>query len=86
MLITSPRSDTSFFDYDVIKKHDESYDFYLLSLCKVVILTRSTYTIASLFFNNEKDMVYVPLWGHVVCCGFDAIYDNNDISKYEYFY
>jgi len=86
LLITSPRSDTSFFDYDVIKNHDESYDFYLLSLCKVVILSRSTYAIASLLFNNEKDMVYVPLWGHAVCCGFDTIYDNNDISKYEYFY
>jgi hypothetical protein len=86
LLITSPISDTSFFNYDVIKSHDESYDLYLLSLCKVVILSRSTYSISSLFFNNEKDMVYLPLWGHAVSYGFDTIYDNNDPSKYEYFY
>ena len=86
LLITSPKSDTSFFNYDVIKSHDESYDLYLLSLCKVVILSRSNYAISSLFFNNEKDMVYLPLWGHAVCNGFDTIYDNNEISNYEYFY
>ena len=86
LLITSPQSDTSFFDYDVIKNHDESYDLYLLSLCKVVILSRSTYAISSLFFNNDKDAVYLPLWGHAVCSGFDTIYDKTEISNYEYFY
>jgi hypothetical protein len=86
LLITSPQSDTSFFDYDVIKNHDESYDLYLLSLCKVVILSRSTYAISSLFFNNDKDAVYLPLWGHAVCTGFDTIYDKTEISNYEYFY
>jgi hypothetical protein len=86
LLITSPISDTSFLNYDVIKNHDESYDLYLLSLCKVVILSRSTYAITSLFFNNDKDKVYMPLWGTAVCCGFDTIYDNSDRSKYEYFY
>jgi hypothetical protein len=86
LLITSPSSDTSFFNYDVIKNHDESYDLYLISVCKVVILSRSTYAISSLFFNDDKDMVYLPLWGHAVCSGFDTIYDNTDISKYEYFY
>jgi hypothetical protein len=86
LLITSPNSDTSFLNYNVIKNCDESYDLYLISLCKVVILSRSTYAISSLFFNNDKDKVYLPLWGHAVCCGFDTIYDNNDMSKYEYFY
>jgi hypothetical protein len=86
LLMASPYSDTSFFDYDVIKNHDESYDLYLLSLCKVVILSRSNFAMSSLYFNKDKDMVYLPLWGHVTCQGFDTIHDTTEISKYEYFY
>jgi hypothetical protein len=86
ILLTSPNSDTSNFDYRVIKNNDENYDFYLLSLCKVVILSRSNFAITSLFFTDNKDKVYLPLWGHTACIGFDTIYDNNNNSIYEYFY
>ena len=86
ILLTSPCSDTSDFSYKTIKNDDESYDLYLLSLCKVVILSRSTFSISSLFFNNDKEKVYIPLWGHTAILGFDTIYDNNDKSIYEYFY
>jgi hypothetical protein len=86
ILLSSPISDTSFFDYDVIKNNDESLDLYLLSMCNVSILSRSTYALSSTFFNNKKLKTYIPLWGHFVTCGLDTIYDKNDKSKFEYFY
>ena len=86
ILLTSPNSDTSFLKYPVIKNNDENLDLYLLTMCNVTILSRSTYALVSLFFNNNKSKTYVPLWGHFVCCGLDTIYDNNDKSKMLYFY
>ena len=85
ILVTSPGSDTSFLDYEVIKNEDENLDLYLLTMCNVVILSRSTFSLTSLFFNNKKIKTYVPLWGHFICCGLDTIYDKNDKSKIEYF-
>ena len=88
ILITSPSSDTSFlnYDYEVIKSDDENMDLFFLTMCKVVILSRSTFALSSMFFNCDKIKTYIPLWGHFVCCGLDTIYDKNDISKIEYFF
>jgi hypothetical protein len=86
ILITSPISDTSFLDYEVIKSNDENLDLYLLTMCNVTILSRSTFALSSMFFNDKKIKTYIPLWGHFVCCGLDTIYDKNDISKIEYFF
>jgi hypothetical protein len=86
ILVTSPNSDTSFLDYEVIKSQDENLDLYLLTMCKVVILSRSTFALSCMFFNNNKTKTYIPLWGHFVCCGLDTIYDKNDMSKIEYFF
>jgi len=87
ILITSPTSNTSFlnYNYEVIKSSDENLDLYLLTMGKVVILSRSTFALSSMFFNDNKIKTYIPLWGHFVCCGLDTIYDKNDISKIEYF-
>ena len=86
ILITSPSSDTSFLDYEVIKSNDENLDLYFLTMCNVTILSRSTFALSSLFYNDKKIKTYIPLWGHFVCCGLDTIYDKNDMSKIEYFY
>ena len=88
ILITSPGSDTSYlnYDYDVIKSDDIDYDLYLLTICKVTILSRSLFAYSSLYFNKDKTKTYLPLWGHIVCCGLDTIYDKNDKSIIEYFY
>lgn len=85
ILITSPISNTSFLDYEVIKSNDENLDLYLLTMCNVTILSRSTFSLSSMFFNDKKKKTYIPLWGHFVCCGLDTIYDKNNISKIEYF-
>ena len=85
ILITSPTSDTSFLNYEVIKSNDENLDLYFLTMCKVVILSRSTFALSSMFFNDNKIKTYIPLWGHFVCCGLDTIYDNMNSNKIEYF-
>ncbi len=55
-------------------------------MIKYNILSKSTYALSSMFFNDKKVKTYIPLWGHFVCCGLDTIYDKNDMSKIEYFY
>jgi hypothetical protein len=87
ILLTSPTSDVSFlgYDYEVIKSNDENLDLFFLSMCKVTILSRSTFALSSTFFNHDKIKTYIPLWGHFVCCGLDTVYDKNDRSKIEYF-
>jgi len=86
VLLTCPGSDTSFLDYEVIKNDDESLDLYLLTMCNVTILSRSMFSLSSLFLNNNKQKTYIPLWGQAVCIGLDTTYDKNDKSKLEYFY
>lgn len=87
ILITSPTSDTSYlnYSYEVIKSDDANYDLFLLTMCNVVILSRSTFSLSCMFFNNKKIKTYIPLWGHIVCTGLDTIYDQNDKLKIEYF-
>jgi hypothetical protein len=85
ILLTSPNSDTSFLDYEVIKNDDENYDLYLLTICNVVLLSRSTFSLSSLFFNKNKNKrVVIPSWGHFVCFGLNTKYDKN--VNFEYFY
>lgn len=86
LLLTSPDSDTTFLDYEVIRNEDENLDLYLLAMCKVTVLSRSTYALTSMFFNKEKEKTYIPLWGHFVCCGFNTQYDKNSASRCMYFY
>jgi hypothetical protein len=87
ILITAPGSDTSFlqYDYEVITNSDENVDLLYLTMCKVTILSRSTFALSSMFFNENKIKTYIPLWGHFVSCGLDTIYDKLDHSKIEYF-
>ena len=54
-------------------------------MCSVVILSRSTFALSSLFFNNNKKKIYIPLWGHFVCTGLGTHYDKNK-NKNKYFY
>lgn len=86
LFLTCPYTDISSFEYECVRSNDHDFDLYLLSMCKVTILSRSTYSFSSLFFNADKDKTYIPLWGHFVCCGLDTIYDNVDKSKFTYFY
>jgi len=86
ILITSPDSDTTVYNYEVIKSTDENLDLYLLTKCNVVILSRSTFSLSCMFFDKNKKKTYIPSWGHFVCCGLNTNYDKIDKSKIEYFY
>ena len=92
-------SDTSFLDdlnYPIIKSEDESLDLYYLSICRVTILSRSTYALSSLFFSlpteignhslTLEEKTYIPLWGHMTCLGLDTKYDKTEKRRFSYFY
>ena len=81
MIVTNP-GEKKDFPYEYIQSNDESLDLFFLSNANVVILSRSTYGISSLFFSNATE-VYLPLWGHLPCFG---IYSKYDKCKYNYFY
>jgi hypothetical protein len=71
------------FKYNIIKSDDYNDDLLYLSTCKKIVLSRSMFAISSLFFGEHTD-VYMPIWGHFVCCGFDTKYDNTNNIKYFY--
>jgi len=81
MIVTNP-GEKKEFPYEYIQSDDESLDLFFLSNADVVILSRSTYAISSLFFSNATE-IYLPLWGHLPCFG---IYSKYDKCKYNYFY
>lgn len=80
-LISTPNAQTSL-PYPLLASEDPNYDLYLLTLCDVVILSRSTYAFSAALF-GEHTTVYMPMWGHFVCCGLDSQYDK---KRYHYFY
>jgi hypothetical protein len=81
IIITNP-GEIHEFPYEYIQSDDPSYDLFLLTQCKVVILSRSTFALSSLFFGNHTD-VYLPIWGHTACMGLGTKYDK---SNFNYFY
>lgn len=81
VLVTNP-GETVDLPFQIIQNDDPNFDLYLLCKSEVLILSRSTFTLASLFFGRQKE-VYIPLWGHAVCLGIYTKYDN---SKFNYFF
>jgi hypothetical protein len=76
VVIASPRTKISDLPYRVIQSSDQNYDLFLLSVCDVVILSRSTFALSSLFFGNHKE-VHVPLIGFFVVFGLSTKYDQS---------
>lgn len=74
IIITNPGEDTKQFPYRYIQNNDENLDLFLLCNSKIVILSRSTYSLSSLFFGIAEE-VYVPVWGHTSCFGINNKYD-----------
>ena len=80
IIITSPEEKKDF-PYEYIQNNDENLDLFLLSKADIIILSRSTYPLSSLFYGKHKD-VYIPLWGHIPLFG---IYTKYDKSNFNYF-
>jgi len=79
-LVMSPGSTTTL-PYECIRSTDESYDLFLLCMCDIVVLSRSTYALSALLFGSYKE-AYVPLWGHMACMGLYSKYDKTSNLTY----
>ena len=70
--------------FRIIQNDDESMDLFFLTQCKVIILSRSTFALSSLYFTQaENKDIYIPLWGHLSCFGLFTKYDN---CKFNYYF
>lgn len=75
IVFTSPNSRHSL-PYRTIASRDEAYDLYLLSRCKVLIGSRSTFSFSAMYF-GEFEQVFYPIWEHAVVFGLSTKYDRN---------
>jgi hypothetical protein len=82
LIVTSPGDYEIDYPYRCIRSNDESYDMFLLCNANVLILSRSTFSLAAAFMGIARE-VWCPLWGHFVCTGLYTKYDN---SKFNYFF
>ena len=82
IIVTSPGDYDTGLSYKSIRSNDENYDLFLLCNSEVVILSRSNYSLCSLFYGIVKE-AYVPMWGHLSCIGPCT---NYDFCKFNYFY
>ena len=81
VIVTSPNENLENINYPVISNFDESYDLFLLSNAKKIILSKSTFSLSSLFFGNFETC-YLPLWGHIPCFGIYTKFDENRNIKF----
>jgi hypothetical protein len=80
ILITNPGSSCNL-PYRIIRSPDESYDLFLLSKAEIIVLSRSTFALSSLYFGSHME-VHVPLIGFLVMFGLSTKFDKNN---YVYF-
>jgi hypothetical protein len=80
-IITNPGSEITL-PYENIGSDDESRDLFLITQAKIVILSRSTFSLSALFFGDHQT-VYIPSWGHSVCLGLNTKFDK---TNFNYFY
>jgi hypothetical protein len=81
IIVTNPSSSKKLdLPYRIICS-DENTDLYILTLSKVIILSRSTFSLSSLYFGNH-DEVYIPLIGFLVMFGLRTKFEK---SNYIYF-
>lgn len=86
IIITQPGNYEIDYPYRCIRSDNENYDLYLLCNAEVLILSRSTFSLASLFLGIAKE-IWCPLWGHFVTTGLNTKYDNTcKIMKVNYFF
>jgi hypothetical protein len=60
--------------YETISNNDQNYDLYLLSKCKILIGSRSSFCYTAMIFGNHA-RIYYPLWGVGVLWGITTKYD-----------
>ena len=74
IIVTSPYGNVTL-PYDIIRSEDPSVDLFYLTRAKIVILSRSTFALSSLYLTNAKE-VYVPKWGYLSSLGLESKYSH----------
>ena len=87
IIITQPGSNNNIdLPYKIICSNNENDDLYYLCNADVLILSRSTFSLASVFLGKAQE-IWSPLWGHFVTIGLNTKYDNlNKFINTNYFY
>lgn len=78
--VCSPKGELHL-DYERISHEDFVEDFIYLIFSDVVILTKSTFAIASSFFHRGSD-IYINKWGHSASVGLGSKYDKSNIQLF----
>jgi hypothetical protein len=81
VVITNPNENLSDLPYKCVSSNDEFYDLFLLCNSETIILSRSNFALASVFFGVSKD-VHIPLWGHIPCYGLYTKFDKNNFKYF----
>jgi len=86
IIITQPGDYEINWPYRYISSDNENYDLFLLCNADVLIMSRSTFSLSSVFLGKARE-IWCPLWGHFVTIGLNTKYDNlNKIIKTNYFF
>jgi len=86
IIVTQPGNYEINLPYKCIRNDNENYDLYLLCNADVLIMSRSTFSLSSVFLGEARE-IWCPLWGHFVTTGLNTKYDNiNKFIKVNYFY
>ena len=80
LIITSPIGNVSL-QYPIIRSSDPSLDLFYLCNCNIIILSRSTFALTSLYFSRAKE-IWIPTWGYVSSLGLKTNYDK---TKFNFF-
>ena len=75
IIVTQPGNYEIDYPYRCIRSDNENYDLYLLCNADVLIMSRSTFSLASVFIGKARE-IWFPLWGHFVTTGLNTKYDN----------
>jgi len=82
ILIASPKGEINL-KYNLIRSDNADLDLYYLCNCDNVILSRSTYALSSLFFNNSSKLkVFVPYFNVATSLGLTTNFDRSNINYY----
>jgi hypothetical protein len=80
VIITSPKGNVTL-NYPTIRTDEPSIDLFYLCNSKILILSRSTYALSTLYFTRAKE-IWIPTWGYVSSLGIETKYNN---ITYNYF-
>ena len=80
LIVTSPIGNVSL-NYPIIRSNDPSIDLFYLCNCEIVILSKSTFALSTLYLSRAKEF-WIPSWGYVSSIGLETKYCK---IKFNYF-